>query len=456
MTAMDPRIKQLTDYASALRFADLPAEVVHECKRKIIDSIGCAFGAFDDEASKIVRAIARRYGGKPPARIFGTLEETSVEHAAFANGSMIRYQDYNDAYFARSSGHPSDLLGGVLAVGEMLGASGCDVITATVLAYEVYCNFSDVLKRERGWDYPMHTVVAAAVASGKLLELDPVRTAHAVSLAITPNMPMEQTRLGEISMWKGCAGANAARNGVFAAIAASEGLTGPDQAIVGCSAMFQKVGAFEWAPFGGRGGPFRVTQTHIKFFPSVIHSQSPVTAALKIREGISASDIRSVTLDTYWVAERYVDRASPLWKPGTRETADHSIAYIVALALLDGQVTAESFSDAKLKDPAIHRVLENMTIRENPEFTRLFPAVWPCTLEIETISGERRRASVEYFKGHVKHPLTDEEVEAKFRRQVAGRMADRAIDPLLEKLWKLEDVTNIKEVIDLLIAQTRC
>lgn len=455
MTAMDPRIKQLTDYASALRFADLPAEAVHECKRKIIDSIGCAFGAFDEKASKIVRAIARRYSGKPPARIFGTLEETSVEHAAFANGSMIRYQDYNDAYFARSSGHPSDLLGGVLAVGEMLGASGCDVITATALAYEAYCNFSDVLEREQGWDYPMHTVVAAAVASGKLLELDPAQYAHAISLAITPNMSMEQTRLGEISMWKGCAGANAARNGVFAAIAASEGLTGPDQAIVGRSGMFQKVGAFGWAPFGGRGGPFRVTQTHIKFYPSVIHSQSPVTAALKIRQGIPASAVRSVTLDTYWVAERYVDRASPLWKPGTRETADHSIAYIVAVALLDGKVTAESFSDEKLKDPAIHRILENMAIRENPEFTRVFPSVWPCTLEIETTSGERRRASVKYFKGHVKNPLADEEVEDKFRRQVAGRMADRAVEPLLEKLWKLEDVGNIREVIDLLVAQAR-
>ena len=455
MTAIDPRIKELTDYASAFCYGDLPEEAVHECKRKLIDSIGCAFGAYDDKASQIVRAIARRYCGKPPARIFGTLEETSVEHAAFANGSMIRYQDYNDAYFARSSGHPSDLLGGVLAVAEMQAASGRDVIAATALAYEAYCNFSDVLEREQGWDYPMHTVVAAAVASAKLLKLGAAQSAEAVALAITPNMPLEQTRFGEISMWKGCAGANAARNGVFAAVAASEGLTGPDQAIVGPSAMFPKVGAFEWAPFGGRGAPFRVMQTHIKYFPSVIHSQSPVTAALQVRQGVAPSDIRAVTLDTYWVAQRYVNRASPLWKPATRETADHSIAYIVAVALLDGEITAESFSDDKLRNPAVHRILECMTIRENPDFTRVFPGKWPCTLEIETSGGERRRASVEYFKGHVNNPLTDAEVEDKFRRQVAGRMADHVVDPLLKQLWKLERVADIRKVIDLLVAQHR-
>jgi 2-methylcitrate dehydratase len=453
MTTMDPRIKELTDYASAFCYADLPEEAVHECKRKLIDSIGCAFGAYDEKASQIVRAIARRYCGKPPARIFGTLEKTSVEHAAFANGSMIRYQDYNDAYFARSSGHPSDLLGGVLAVAEMQAAPGCDVITATALAYESYCNFSDVLEREQGWDYPMHTVVAAAVASAKLLKLEAAQSAEAVALAITPNMPLEQTRFGEISMWKGCAGANAARNGVFAAIAASEGLTGPDQAIVGPSAMFPQVGAFEWAPFGGRGAPFRVMQTHIKFFPSVIHSQSPVTAALQVRQGVAPGDIRAVTLDTYWVAQRYVNRASPLWKPATRETADHSIAYIVAVALLDGEITAESFSDDKLRDPAVGRILEGMTIRENPAYTRVFPKEWPCTLEIETTGGERKRASVEYFKGHVNNPLTDAEVEDKFRRQVAGRMADLVVEPLLKQLWRLEHVSDIRKVIDLLVAQ---
>lgn len=448
---MDQRISELTDYALGTRFEDLPADVVHQCKRRVIDSLACAMGAYEEDPCRIARSIARRAVGDPPARVLGTLDKTTPEHAAFANGTMIRCEDYNDAYFSRSAGHPSDFLGGILAMGEVVNANGKDMVTAITLAYEAYCNFSDILLREQGWDYPMHTVVATAVAGGKLFRLPKDKFDHAIALAITPNMPLEQARMQEkqLSMWKGAAGGNAARNGVFATLLAADGFTGPDEAFTGRWGMMNKTERFEWAPFGGRGAPYRVTQTHIKYYPALIHGQSPITAALQLRKEVALDDIESIVVDTYWVAERYVNRKSPLWHPDSRDTADHSIAYVIAIALLDGDVSKESYNDSKLRDPQLRTILDKMTLRERPDFTKKFPSSWPCRIEIKTKSGAVKSAELEYFLGHVKNPLSDDQVAGKFRKLSTSILGSKRVETILSKLWNLEQVSDIGEVISL-------
>ncbi len=448
---MDSSTRKLSEYAAGLRFEDLPAAAVHECKRRLIDTLGCAFGAFHAEPSRIARAIAARYTGNPPARVIGTLQASSPEHAAFANGTMLRYTDYNDSYFIKSSGHPSDMLAAVLAVGEAARADGKAVITAAAIAYETFCNFSDVLPRESGWDYVIHGVAGSALASGKLLGLNAEQMGHALSLALVPNVALEQTRLGELSMWKGCAAANASRNGVFAALLAQQGLTGPDNAIEGRYGLQKKaVGPFDWAPFGGQGGPFRITQTHLKYYPAVVHSQSPIAAAIALHGQVRIEDVRTIAIESYWIAGRYADRASHLWHPGTRETADHSIAFNVASALIDGTISAESFREERLRDPRIKDLLAKMTIRENPEFTRSHPASWPCRIEVTTRSGERKVSTSEYWKGHVKNPMTDVEVEGKFRKLAAELLEPGQADRILAKLWDLDRLRDIGELIELL------
>jgi 2-methylcitrate dehydratase len=447
---MDQRIRELSEYAAGLSFAELPPAVVHECKRKLIDTLGCAVGAFDAEPARIARAVAGHYSSDTPARIFGTLKKTSAEHAAFANGTMIRYADFNDAYFNQNSGHPSDTFAGVLALGESVHADGKAIILATTLAYEGFCNFSDILPREQGWDYVLFGVVGGALSAAKLLKLDAERTGQAIALAVTPNLALEQTRLGELSHWKGCAAANAARNGVFAAILAEAGLTGPDDAIMGKAGLQHAVGRFEWAPFGGRGGAFRIGETHLKFFPAVVHSQSPIAVAIELHGKLKGAEIESIVVDSYWVANRYTSRASPLWQPGTRETADHSLPYIIAAALLDGTIGEHSFDEERLRDPRIADLMKRMTLREKPEFTALHPVKWPCVIEVTTKSGSQHRASVEYFKGHAKNPLSDREVEHKFRELTAARMDKVQIDRILETVWKLDTLTDIGELIDLM------
>ena len=444
---MDRHIRELAAYAASLKFHDLSDHAVHECKRRFIDTIGCALGAFDADSSRIARAVAGRYAGQPAARVLGTLAPSTPEHAAFANGVMLRYLDFSDAYYMKSSGHPSDTLAPVLALGDALHVDGKAAMTAAALGYEVFCNFSDVVEHEQGWDYVFQTVVACAVAGGKLLGLDERRMAQAIALAITPNLALEQTRTGAISMWKNCAAANAARNGLFAAILAGEGITGPAEAIDGKWGLQSVVGKFEWAPFGGRGGPFRVTQTHMKYFPAVVHSQSGIAAALELHGKVNPADIERVNVETYWVARRYADRSAPSWRPETHETAHLSVPYILAAALLDGTITTETYSDVRRADSILRKLLDSMTMIENAEFTKAHPQAWRYRIELVLKSGERKTASSDYFKGHARNPMSDAEVEAKARSLAVPILGGRSTDALIDRLWQLERLPDIGEIV---------
>ena len=447
---MDKSTAAIASYATEIRFEDLPAVVVHEAKRKLIDTLGCAMGAFDAEPCRIARAMARRSIGNPPAHILGTREPTTPELAAFANGTMVRCMDFSDSYLAQASCHPSDALSAVLATAEAAHAGGKAVITAAVLAYEISCNFADMLLREQGIDNVFYCLIGSALASAKILGLDLPQMGNAVAFSVIPNVTLEETRSGELSMWKGCAGANAARNGVFAAEAARAGLTGPDQAIEGKWGLWHALGRrFEWAPFGGRGGPFRIAQTHLKYYPAVIHAQSPITSALQLHGRVNPEDIEAIAIDTYWVAKRYDDRNSPLWHPTTSETADHSIPYVVAIALLDGDVSAASVGEQRLRDPRLHALMKTMSIREDPQFTAAYPAEWPSRIEITTKTGNRHVAATQYFKGHVKNPMSDAEVEDKFRQLTAGLLDASQTEAILAKLWSLDELKDIGEVLQL-------
>jgi 2-methylcitrate dehydratase len=446
---MDSMIEQLAEYASALRYGELPADAVHECKRRLVDTLGCATGAFNARPTVIARAIARRAVGDPPARILGSQEASTPELAAFANGVAMRYLDFNDATFGKSAGHPSDIFGAVLAAADSTHADGRTVITASTLAYEVFCNLAENVMRDQGWDHTVFGVVASAVGAAKVLGLSREQMGNAISLAVVPNLALEQTRTGELAMWKGCAAANASRNGVFAAQLASEGLTGPEQAIEGKYGLLRMLGKFQWQPFGGRGGEYRVTQTHIKYFPAVIHAQTPVTVALELHGRMPPGEIEAIAIETYWIAERYADRRNALWRPATRETADHSIPYCVIAALIDGGITEASFDEARIRDRLIGRLLERTTMRENPVFTRAHPDEWSCRIELTGRGGKRESAQARYFKGHAKRPLSDGEIEQKFRALAHAALPPARIDGILKKAWSLEKLPDVGELLAL-------
>src|SRR5438270_10575138 len=238
---------QLASYASSFRFEDLSKEVVHEVKRRVIDSLGCALGAWNEEPCIIARNVASDFSAKHGSTIIGTNHKAPPDWAAFANGCAIRYFDYNDTYLSKEPAHPSDNISAALAAAESVGAGGGELITAIALAYEVQCRLCDAASiRARGWDHVTYGAFSATLAAGKLLGLDEQALVHAQGLAGVPNNAMRQTRVGELSMWKGCAFANASRNAVFAALLAKAGMTGASQGFEGEGGFMKQVsGPFE-------------------------------------------------------------------------------------------------------------------------------------------------------------------------------------------------------------------
>src|SRR5438477_20736 len=267
-----PLAEQLADYSTSLRFDDLPAAVVHETKRRFIDSFATAVGAMDADAFAIARRCALRTGGERPATLLGG-GQASVEWATFVNGLLIRYLDYNDTYLSLEPAHPSDNLAPVLAVGEIAGADGPALITAAVLAYEIQCRHCDAASlRKHGVDHVTYGALSSCLAACHLLKMNTTRTAHALGLAGVANVALRQTRAGEMSMWKGCAFANAARNGVFAALLAADGLTGPAPIFEGELGLEKLIirEKVNVAPMGGEAGNadgFMMSKTYIKFWP---------------------------------------------------------------------------------------------------------------------------------------------------------------------------------------------
>src|SRR5213594_4646234 len=249
---MDPTTEYLSDYACKLTYEDLSAEAVHQVKRTLVDTLGCVVGAFDSEPPSIARRMASRVQGDPPARILGSSQTTSTDFAAFANTVLVRYLDCNDTYAARGTGHPSDMIPAVLAAGDGHGAGGRAVITAIAAAYEVFCRFADRIPL-KGWDQGMFAAIGAACGAGKILGLDQAAIGNAISIAITSGVPLGVTRIGELSMWKGCATAGAVRTAVFAAGLAAEGMTGPGAPFEGRDGLWQHLGLEppKWERFGG-------------------------------------------------------------------------------------------------------------------------------------------------------------------------------------------------------------
>ena len=271
--------------------------------------------------------------------------------AGFANGVMVRYLDCNDAYFSPGGGHPSDMIPAVLAMADPVGCDGQTVITAIVLAYEIFCRLSDqMVVGDFGWDQGMFSVIGAACGAGKVLGLDRTAMEQAISLAIVPNLPLGVTRLGELSMWKGCAAACATRAGIFAAQLAQEGMTGPAEPFDGPRGLWdQSIGQpIVLDQFGGGPEPFCIAATSFKFFPSQIHTQGPIGLALELRSQVPAEQIAAIRLRTYRAAVRSAATDPQKWDPQTRETADHSIPYLVATALQDGAVTPASFTNERI------------------------------------------------------------------------------------------------------------
>ena len=453
---MTTMAETLSGYAASLRYEDLPDDTVHLAKRFIIDTLGCALGGYDSEPARVAREMAGMVSSTHPVTVLGSGQQTSPDLASFANGVAIRYLDFNDGYTSNESGHPSDSIAASLSATEAAGGSGKTFILSTVLAYEVFCRLCDTIDIKPRFDHVTVGGAASALAAAKAMRLTPDQTLQALNLNVASNLALYQTRIGDVSMWKGCAYANATRNAMFAVALAQRGITGPSPVYEGTGGYFNAVTGqpFDLGPLGGNGQPFKIAECSIKRFPLGQYSQTIAQAALEVREqlpgGIDSGSVAEVNIATLQTAVNIMAGDPEKWRPANRETADHSMPYTAAVALLYGGVESRHFNDEFLFDETLLGLVGKVNVSVSEEANRRVPEAMLCDVEVVTTSGDRHSAQVAYHRGHYRNPLTDAEVEDKFRSLASEHLTDDRVGALLAHLWRIDEAPDLGELFRLL------
>lgn len=452
----DRIINHLCDYALKLSYSDIPAEVIQRTKQIILDTVGCALGGAQSPPAKIARTAASEIISAAPATVLVSGQKTSPDLAAFANGVMIRYLDFNDTYAGSPTCHPSDLLAPVLAVVDAKGGSGQDVILGTVLGYEVLCGLIDAGSQERGhgWDQSTYGVIAAAVAAAKLLGHTKAQMANAISLAVASHISLEQIRRGQISHWKGCALANASRNAVFCAMLAAKGMTGPEEVFEGKAGFLHSTGIrFEIKPFADSAETYRIMKARLKAFPSGYFSQSAIEAILNLRDQIAdLGDVKEIRLQTFPAGYEVMGSGEANWQPETRESADHSLPFVMAMALMEGNLQIRHYDQMYYKRADVRALMQKIKVRIGEEPVAAWPEVPLNIVDVELKSGKVLSTKVAYHLGHFKRFMSDAEQERKFRPLAEPLLPGRQINDLLACLRRLDEVEQISELISLTVA----
>ncbi len=452
--------ERLSDYAASLTYRDVDeasgGAAVSEAKNRILDTIGCAIGASRQGPVKAVARLARsRYQGGA-ATVLGTGDRTTIDMATFVNGAMVRFFDFNDTYLSKEPAHPSDNISACLATAESEGRSGKELLLAMTLAYEIQCRLCDAASlRSKGWDHVCYGLVSSALAAGRLMRLSRDELTQAVNISLNSHLAMRQVRAGSLSEWKGFSFANAARNAVFSALLAREGVSGPSPIFEGEMGFFRQVsGPFELdtGSFGGRGGRgFKLEETFVKFFPAEYHSQSAIWAALDLRETIGGDpwrEIVSVEVDTHEAAYTILGKDPEKWSPETRETADHSLPYIVGMALLEGRIDLQTYSPRKIRDQRVREFMKRIRVREDKALTAAYPRSIANRVTARLDDGRVLTRQVDDPKGHPRNPMTTREVETKFRLLTKGLLRESQVDKILDfvsTVKRQDDVSSLLE-----------
>ena len=457
----DETIRRLASYAAGLKFEHLPAETVHQVKRLMVDSLGCGIGAYTSEPAKAARDLAACVTGNAAATVLGTRDLTTPDLAAFANGTMVRYLDFNDAYGGKDTSHPTDNFPIVLAAAEAYGASGKDLITAIVLAYEVQTAFSDTYRMRDGgpWDQASYATVSAPLGAGKVMGLDEAQIADALRLSVVQGLHLAQARRGHISHIKASTVANAGRNAIFAAMLAERGFTGPPDAIEGEAGYFAALARKNLViePLTGENGhkrDFRIMSSRIKRYPSGFFSQTAIEAALECRDALSiesARQVRAVHIRTFQNTINAMAGDPTRWRPQTRETADHSVPFVIAMALDTGKVEASQFVDEVLQDSRVHAIMDKVKVVLDPECEAAWPEAILNIVTVQTLDGRSHTARVPFHLGHFKRPMSDRDIEQKFRGLCRGLLSKEQQDAALATTWRLEEITDLRDYLGLFV-----
>ena len=448
-------VERLARFAACASYDNLSKAAREQLKIHVLDALACAIGALDGEPVRLVRTQVEEFDGSGPCSLIGG-GTASPDRAALYNSALVRYLDFNDSYLAKGETcHPSDNLGAVLAAAEYARASGRDFLAALALAYQVQCRLSDVAPvRDAGFDHVTQGAYAVAAGCARALRLDPARTAHAIAIAGTAFNALRVTRTGPLSHWKGLAYPNVAGAVTRTTFLARRGITGPLEVFEGEKGFMDAVAGYfelDWETEDLE----RVTQTILKKYNAEIHSQSVLEAVLELRalEHLSAADVERVEVDVFDVAYRIIGGGEEGDKRvvRTKEAADHSLPYLVAVALLDGEVMPEQYRPERIRRDDVQALLLRVAVRPDDGFSRRFPAEMPCRVRVTLRDGRVLTAELADYPGFLTRGRTWEAAREKFERLGAPYTTPLLRDRIAATVADLERL-RVPELTSLLAA----
>jgi len=451
--------RQMAEFAHNLQFEDLPHDIIHEAKRFLIDSLGCAFAAVNNEDMKAMLRFTEKLGGVPEATVIGSGLKTNAPNAALMNCLLVRALDYNDIYWEQDPSHPSDIIGAGMAAAEAMGKNGRDLIVAIVIAYELemrWCHAANPGIREVGWHHASLTQFVSPLVAGRMYDLDVEQLVAAVGISGSSHFTLGGVVAGHLTNMKNTADPMAAQAGVYAALMAKEGYSGPMEVLEGKEGLFEVLSNVTWRPeelTNGLGENFLITKCGYKAFPTEALTHQPISATLEARQslGITYEDVEEVIVETTTRGADILSDPSK-YNPETRETADHSLPYVIATAVVEGNVLPEAFTMESIKDPRKREILPKIKVVADPEIDALFPKVKRARVTITTRDGRKETSQIDFAKGSPENPLSDEEIVAKFRANSAGTISENRMQEVLEKSWGMEKVYRIDGYAKYLVA----
>ena len=447
---------QMARWASALEFQDLSQDAIYQAKRFLLDSIGCALGGYKQHDVRIALEVLDEIAGHGPSTVIGTGRCIDPVSASLANALMIRCMDYNDIYWKQDPSHPSDIFPAAMACCERAKADGKELIVGLVLGHEFEMRFCEAAfpgVRERGWHHATLTAFVSPIVAGRALRLSWEQIQHAIGISASRQCTLGAVTAGKLTMMKNTVDPMATQSGVLAALLAQKGYTGPEHVIDGKEGLTHVFGP-EWKLnllIDGLGDSWRITQCGMKFFPTEALTHTPISAVLDL---IKENDLHPENVAKIQI--RSLARAADIlsdpskYDPHTKETADHSLPYVIAAALAERQVTPAQFTIEKIMDPVVRAQLKKVEVVADPEIEKVFPALQRVVVNITTSDGRTFSKQLDYPKGDPRNPLSDAEIEEKFTALADGVLTTAAQKKLIDAIWNLEKLASVSKLMKLM------
>ena len=445
------QVEQMATFASGARFEALGSDIRQQLKIRILDALGCGVAALHGEPIRMIRGYINELGSAGHCTLIGG-GFTDIDRAALYNSALIRYLDFNDSYLAKGETcHPSDNLGAILAAGEYIGATGRDLMTALAVAYQIQCRLCDVAPvRARGFDHTVQGAYAVTAGVSSILRLDRSQTANALAISGTAFIALRVTRTGKLSHWKGLAYPNLAACCTRATLIARHGITGPLEVIEGDKGLMDAITGYFKMNWSGEDLGC-VGRTTVKKYNAEIHSQTAIEAVLILlrRYRFSSADVERVEVEIFDVAYNIIGGGEEGDKTivFTKEQADHSLPYVVAVAILDGQVMPEQYEQKRIRRADVQALLGKVSVQSGAQFSERFPNEMPCRVKITLKDGRVLEQETRDYEGFFTRPMSWEMAMQKFNEVTAPHASAAQRTAIADTVANLEQV-SVRELME--------